>query len=97
MGLWSTIKSAVSSLFNKEDDNKKSSSSSTSKISVAGSMYNTKPATKASKKPTSSKITTSSSKTTTNTKTSTASTPKITTTGSKGFREIEAASNKSTS
>ena len=97
MGLWSTIKSAVSSLFNKEDDNKKSSSSSTSKISIAGSMYNTKPATKASKKHTSSKTTTSSSKTTTNTKTSTASTPKITTTGSKDFREIEAASNKSTS
>ena len=97
MGLWSTIKSAVSSLFNKEDDNKKSSSSSTSKISIAGSMHNTKPATKASKKPTSSKTTTSSSKTTTNTKTSTASTPKITTTGSKGFREIEAASTKSTS
>lgn len=41
--------------------------------------------------------TTSSSKTTTTTKTSTASTPKITTTGSKGFREIEAASTKSTS
>ena len=97
MGLWSTIKSAVSSLFNKEDDNKKSSSSSTSKISIAGSMYNTKPATKASKKPTSSKTTTSSSKTTTSTKTSTASTPKITTTGSKGFRYIEAASTKSTS
>ena len=35
MSLWSTIKSAVSSLFKKEDDNKKSSSSSTSKISKA--------------------------------------------------------------
>ena len=97
MSLWSTIKSAVSSLFKKEDDNKKSSSSSTSKTSIAGSAYSTKPATKASKKPTSSKLTTSSSKTTTNTNTSTASTPKITTTGSKGFREIEAAATKSTS
>ena len=109
MSLWSTIKSAVSSVFKKEDD-KKSSSSSTSKTSIAGSAYSTKPttgrnapknnqgtATKANKKTTSSKPTTSSSKTTTNTKTSTASTPKITTTGSKGFREIEAASNKSTS
>ena len=103
MSLWSTIKSAVSSVFKKEDD-KKSSSSSTSKTSIAGSAHSKKPttgsnapkynqgiATKSSTK------TTSSSKTTTNTKTNTASTPKITTTGSKGFREIEAASTKSTS
>ena len=103
MSLWSTIKSAVSSVFKKEDD-KKSSSSSTSKTSIAGSAHSKKPttgsnapkynqgiATKSSTK------TTSGSKTTTTTKTSTASTSKITTTGSKGFREIEAASTKSTS
>ena len=105
MSLWSTIKSAVSSLFKKEDD-KKSSSSSTSKTATKASKpttssksaignnapkHNQGTATKASKP------TTSSSKTTTHTKTSTASTPKITTTGSKGFREIEAASTKSTS
>ena len=96
MSLWSTIKSALSSVLNKEDD-KKSSSSSTSKTSIAGNVHSTKPATKASKKTTSSKITASSNKTTKNTKTSTASTPKITTTGSKGFREIEAAPTKRTS
>ena len=83
MSLWSTIKSAVSSLFKKEDV-KKASSSSTSKNAPKD---NQGIATKASKK------TTSSSKTTT----STTSTPKITTTGSKGFREIEAASTNSTS
>ena len=44
MSLWSTIKSAVSSLFKKEDD-KKSSSSSTSKTSIAGSAHSTKPTT----------------------------------------------------
>lgn len=109
MSLWSTIKSAVSSVFKKEDD-KKSSSSSTTKPSIAGSAYSTKPATGSSApknnqgiatnsvtKTTSSKTTASSSNSTTSTKTSTASTPKITTTGSKGFREIEAASTKSTS
>ena len=111
MSLWSTIKSAVSSLFKKEDD-KKSSSSSTSKTATKASKPTTSnksaiginapknnqgTVTKASKPTTSNKPTTSSSKTTTNTKTSTASTPKITTTGSKGFREIEAASTKSTS
>ena len=49
MGLWSTIKSSVSSLFKKEDD-KKSSSSSTHKTSIAGSAYSTKPVTKSNKK-----------------------------------------------
>ena len=84
MSLWSTIKSAVSSLFKKEDDKK----SSSSKTSIAGSAYSTKPttgsnapkynqgiATKANKKTTSNKTTTSSSKSTT----STTSSSKITT------------------
>lgn len=85
MSLWSTIKSAVSSVFKKEDD-KKSSSSSTAKTSIAGSSHSKKPttgnnapkynqgiATKPSSK------TTSSSKITTNKKTSMASTHKTTT------------------
>ena len=105
MSLWSTIKSAVSSLFKKEDDNKKSSSSSTSKISKASKPTTSSKSAIGSNAPKNnqgtatkaSKSATSNSKTTTNTKTSTASTPKITTTGSKGFREIEAASTKSTS
>ena len=76
MSLWSTIKSAVSSLFKKKDDKK----SSSSKTSIAGSAYSTKPttgrnapkynqgiATKANKKTTSSKTTTSSSKSTSST------------------------------
>ena len=41
MSLWSTIKSAVSSLFKKKDDKK----SSSSKTSIAGSAYSTKPTT----------------------------------------------------
>ena len=101
MGLWSTIKSAVSSVFKKEDD-KKSSSSSTHKTSIAGSAYSTKPATKASKKTTSSKTTTSSSKSTistaysSKTKTSKASTPKSTNTYAKSKSSSSSAA-KSTS
>ena len=73
MSLWSTIKSAVSSLFKKEDD-KKSSSSSTSKTYIAGSAHSKKPTTGSNApkynqgiatKP--SAKTTSSSKTTTST------------------------------
>ena len=101
MSLWSTIKSTVSSLFKKEDD-KKSSSSSTSKTSIVGSAYSTKPATKANKKTKSSKTTTSSSKSTlstaysSKTKTSKASTPKTTTTHAKSTSSSSSAA-KSTS
>ena len=101
MGLWSTIKSSVSSLFKKEDD-KKSSSSSTSKTSIAGSAYSTKPATKANKKTTSRKTTTSSSKSTpstaysSKTKTSKASTPKPNTMHAKSTSSSSSAA-KSTS
>ena len=85
MSLWSTIKSAVSSVFKKEDD-KKSSSSSTTKTSIAGSAHSKKPTTGSNApkynqgiatKPSSK--TTSSSKITTNKKTSMASTHKTTT------------------
>lgn len=88
MSLWSTIKSALSSLFKKEDD-KKSSSSSSSKTSISGRAYSTQSATgsnapkynqgiatKSTTKTTSSKTTTSSSKT----KSSTRASSKTTTT-----------------
>ena len=85
MSLWSTIKSAVSSVYKKEDD-KKSSSSSTTKTSVKGSAHSKKPTTGSNAPKNNQGIatkpsakTTSSSKITTNKKTSMASTHKTTT------------------
>lgn len=105
MSLWSTIKSAVSSLFKKEDDKK----SSSSKTSIAGSAYSTKPttgsnapkynqgiATKANKKTTSSKTTTSSSKSTSST-TSSSKTTTNTKTSTASTSKITTKHTKSTS